>query len=283
VSGGLARPGLSGAENPGSQRVRLAHVEWVAERLSERDWAVIETVNLLRLMRGDQVERLFFSHLYGRSRVVSRGRMLKRLVAWRVLDVLPRRIGGSLRGSAGSIYALGSAGQRLLAQRQGLAGQAVRVRHAGGTTDRTLKHTLMVSELYASLVELAPANNAKLVAFAAEPACWWPDGFGSYVKPDAYLALDGVHGRDHWWVEADLATESLPTIRRKLLTHLSFLERGQLGPGGVVPRVLVVTITPGRQAAIREVIEHLPEPAGQMFGVTSEPESVPYFFSVLRE
>lgn len=283
MSGGLARQGLAGGGSVSPQRVRLAHVEWVAERLNKRDWAVVETVNLLRLMRADQLERLFFFHLHGRSASVSRGRMLRRLVTWRVLELLPRRVGGLAGGSAGSVYALGSAGQRLLAQRQGLAGQAVRVRHAAGTTERTLRHTLMVSELYTSLVEQVRSTDAKLVAFAAEPACWCPDGLGGYVKPDAYLVLDGAKVRDHWWVEADQATESLPTIRRKLLTYLSFLERGQLGPGEVVPRVLVVTVTPGRAAAIRKVIEHLPEPAGQLFEVTTEPQTVQYLFSVLRE
>ncbi len=98
-AGGLARKG-QGLGDIGPQRVRSSHVEWVAERLSERDWAVVETVNLLRLMRGDQVERLFFSHLSGRSCSVSRGRMLHRLVAWRVLDMLPRRVGGPVGGSA---------------------------------------------------------------------------------------------------------------------------------------------------------------------------------------
>lgn len=283
MSGGLARQGLADGGSVSPQRVRPAHVEWVAERLNGRDWAVVETVNLLRLMHADQLERLFFFHLHGRSASVSRGRMLRRLVAWRVLELLPRRVGGVSGGSAGSIYALGPTGQRLLAQRQGLAGEAVRVRHVGGTTDRTLKHTLMVSELYTALVEQARLTDAKLVAFAAEPACWWPDGLGGYIKPDAYLALDGPKVRDHWWVEADQATESLPTIRRKLLSYLSFLERGQLGPGEVVPRVLVVTVTPGRETAIRKVIEHLPEPAGQLFGVTTESQAISYLFSVLRE
>lgn len=282
MSGGLARQDQASAD-VGPQRVRIAYVEWVAERLNGRDWAVVETVNLVRLLRGDQVERLFFCHLHGRSRVVSRGRMLRRLVDWRVLDVLPRRVGGSSRGSAAYVYAVGPAGQRLLAQHQASAGISVRVRHAGGTTERTVRHTLMVSELYTAMAEQARSADAKLVAFAAEPACWWRDGLGSYVKPDAYLVLDGPHGRDHWWVEADLATESLPTIRRKLLNYLSFLERGQLGPGGVVPRVLVVTITPARRDAIREVIDHLPAPAGQLFGASIEKEAVPYLFSVLRE
>ena len=136
------------------------------------------------------------------------------------------------------------------------------MRHAGGTTERTVRHTLMVSELYTAMAEQARSADAKLVAFAAEAACWWRDGLGNYVKPDAYLVLDGPHGRDHWWVEADLATESLPTIRRKLLNYLSFLERGQLGPGGVVPRVLVITITPALDVTLSAksltICQHLP-------------------------
>src|SRR5260370_4977400 len=137
-----------------------------------------------------RIRGLSFTHLSGRSRSVSRGRTLRRLTTWRVFDVLPRRVGGVSGGSAGSVYALGYAGQQLLTQRQGLAGQAVRVRHAGGMTDRTLKHTLMVSELYAGLVEHARSADAQLAAFATEPACWWRDGLGGFVKPRAFLAVE---------------------------------------------------------------------------------------------
>src|SRR5579859_6901271 len=92
------------SDRAGPQRVRAAYVQWVAERLSERDWAIVEIVNRLRLVRGDHLERLFFSDLAVGSRVVSRGRVLRRLVAWRVLDVLPRRIGGDRRGSSASVF-----------------------------------------------------------------------------------------------------------------------------------------------------------------------------------
>jgi hypothetical protein len=71
------------------ERVTASYAQAVGERLSPRDWAVLELVNVLRLISGDQVERLFFSALTGASRPVSRGRMLKRLVAWRVLAILP--------------------------------------------------------------------------------------------------------------------------------------------------------------------------------------------------
>ncbi|WP_217999828.1 hypothetical protein, partial [Actinomadura formosensis] len=67
-------------------RVRAAHVEWVAERLSDRDWAVIETVNRLRIVSGLQLDHLVFHTITTeRSRAVVRSSVLRRLTAWRVL------------------------------------------------------------------------------------------------------------------------------------------------------------------------------------------------------
>lgn len=270
-----------GASAP--KRVRTAYVQWVAERLSERDWAIVEIVNCLRLVRGDQLERLFFFDLADGSRVVSRGRVLRRLVAWRVLDVLPRRIGGGKRGSSASVFALGAAGQRLLVARQTAAGPSVRVRHPGAPTERTIRHTLAVSELYAGLVEQARQVGATVASFEAEPACWWPDGCGSHLKPDSYLVLEREGVRDHWWVEVDLATESLPTLRRKLLAYLSFIERGQLGPGDVVPRVLVMVPSEQRAAGVRSILDRLPDPAHKLFALATERHAPAYLMQVLRE
>jgi hypothetical protein len=265
------------------QRIRSRDVAWAGERLNERDWRVIEAVNRLRLVRGEQIERLFFAELSGHSKVVTRGRVLRRLVDWQVLDVLPRRVGGSLRGSSGSVYALGVTGQRLLAERQLLAGTAPRVRHVGMPTDRTMRHTLAVSELYTGLVEQVRASDAAVATFDAEPACWWPNGIGGYVKPDAYALL--VHGqvRDHWWLEADLATESLPTLKRKLATYLDFVDRGQLGPSGVIPRVLVTVPTEQRYSGVLQLISRLPDPAGQLFSVITERRESDYLLQALRE
>src|SRR5579863_9110432 len=97
IGGGLPSA-ASSAGRGGQHQVRMRHVEWAAERMSERDWLIVEIVNRLRLMRGDQLERLFFFSLSGRSKEVTRGRVLHRLVDWGVLEVLPRRIGGSQRG-----------------------------------------------------------------------------------------------------------------------------------------------------------------------------------------
>src|ERR1700737_4867435 len=95
------------------QRVRKPYVEWLAGRLSSRDWAIIESLTLVRLVSGLQLERLHFSELKGRSRSVMRWKVLKRLVDARVLVSLDRRIGFSAHGSTGLCYALDSAGQSL--------------------------------------------------------------------------------------------------------------------------------------------------------------------------
>src|SRR5438132_485632 len=97
-----------------TRRVGPAHAEWVAERLTNRDWQIVESVNLVRLLTGTQIERLFFADVApGRSRVASRSRALQRLVGWRVLVPLPRRVGGAGRGSTTSAFALDSTGTRL--------------------------------------------------------------------------------------------------------------------------------------------------------------------------
>jgi hypothetical protein len=106
-------------------------------------------------------------------------------------------------------------------------------------------------------------------AYAAEPDCWWPDGLGGTIRPDAFLMLQASDIQDLWWIEVDLATESLPTIRTKLQTYLDFVNRGQLGPMGTVPRVLFAAPTAARCNAIAAVAAALPSPAEYMFRVTT--------------
>lgn len=266
------------------ERIRTSHVEWTRERLTTRDWAIIETVNKIKLATGLQLERLHFSSLSGRSREVTRGRVLRRLVAWRVLVPLPRRRGGNQRGSSHSVFALDTAGQRLLAERQMLTQPTPRVRRPGAPGERLIRHTLAVTELYTALVETARSNpGLSLAGFDGEPACWWPTGLGGWLKPDAYLCLDTDELRAHWWVEIDLATEGLPTIQRKLGAYLDFCNRGQLGPSSTMPRVLVSVPSEQRRQAIQALVRRLPEPASKLFSVTTHQPAVVELIGVLRE
>ncbi len=262
---------------------RQERVAWLAERLSDRDWQVIEAVNRLCLMSGCQLERLCFAELTGHTRAVVRGRVLRRLVHWQALTVLPRRIGGAARGSSGAVFALGAVGARLCAERQATLAAQERVRRPGAPTERSVRHTLAVSEFAVSVVEQARLQRAQVVAFAAEPASWWQNGLGGFLKPDAYVCLALGNVREHWWVEVDLATESLPTVKRKLLAYLDFVERGQLGPGNLMPRVLICTNTPVRCEALRSIISKLPPPTQELFVTLVHHEAAAYVLQSLQE
>ncbi|WP_163511623.1 replication-relaxation family protein [Fodinicola acaciae] len=264
-------------------RVRDAHVAWVRARLSDRDWQLVETVNRLGLISGWQLDRLHFTNLTGRSRTVTRSSTLARLVRWRVLYRLPRRIGGAARGSTVSVYAADTAGARLLAERANLGQLDAVVRRPGVPTERFVAHTLAISELFVELTEAVRTSNGLLLReFEAEPAAWWPDGRGGWLKPDAYLVVsDGTD--DHLrWIEADNATESLPTIERKLRVYLDFVRRGNVGPRGTIPRVLISVPNEHRRQAVQARIARLPEPANELFVVTVAQEAVAFVLGELQ-
>ncbi len=264
-------------------RVRPAYVDRLTDRMSERDWQIITAVNRLRVASGGQIERLCFVDVSeGRSRIVTRSRVLARLVAWRVLVPLARRIGGAGRGSSAQLFALDTAGARLLARNQLSQGERVRVRRPGTPSERTIRHMTAVGELYVTLVELARTNGFGVNEFLTEPGCYWPNGLGGWLKPDAYTVLMRGKVLDYWWIEHDEATESLPTIRRKIQAYLDFWRRGQPGPHDVVPRVLISTVTNQRRDALVGVVRRLPG-AEELVTVVESTIAAAHMTQVLRE
>ncbi|MYX25801.1 hypothetical protein GTY75_03800 [Streptomyces sp. SID8381] len=268
---------------PRNQRLGTACVMALAEALTDREWSILGTVNRLRLATGIQIERLHFADLTGKSRSVVRWRVLKRLVDAQALMPLARRVGGSLRGSAQLTYALDTVGERLLRLRRNLSQSKERIRRPGPIGDRFVAHTLTTSELYVQLVERSRAESFTLDDFQAEPAAWWPNGAGGWMKPDAYLSVSADEFTDHWWVEVDLATEAVPTLRGKFLAYIDFVALGQLGPGDVVPRVLVTVPTPERRDVMASVIAKLPTPADELFAVVLHDEAVGWITAELNE
>lgn len=231
-------------------RATSARIEALADQCGERDTAILWTLNRLRLATGYQLERLHFDGIAGRSRSVSRWRVLKRLADRGLITPLARRIGGSKRGSAGMVYALDSAGARLLRFGQG---DAKRVRRPTPPGERKVKHTLAVSELYAEMMELSRVHGFELLRFDVEPS--YPTGTG-WLTPDAYAVVSAAGITDHWWIEVDRATESATTVRRKLEAYRAFYEQGHWSALGVMPRVLVTVPNGSREAAIREAFKN---------------------------
>lgn len=247
------------------QRVRGPYVERLMQSLSKRDWSILQSVCELRLVTGMQLERLHFTSLVGRSRSVMRWRVLKRLVDDRALVALQRRAYSARRSAAELCYALDSAGQRAVQLKANREPATLNARRPGLPGERFIEHTLAVAELAVALSERARSGTFRLASFSAEPAAWWPDGLGRWLKPDASFVLQAGDVTDYWWCEVDLATESLPTLTRKLLSYLDFLARGQRGPDGVMPRVLVAVPTDARLRAVAALTDQLPSPASRLF------------------
>lgn len=249
-------------------RIRQPHAERLMQTLSDRDWSIMDTLSRVRLAAGAQLDRLHFASLSPRSRLVMRWRVLKRLVDVGILFPLNRRIGTAQHGSDKLCYALDSAGQRLLQLRANRESATAPIRRPRVPGERFIAHVLAVSEMYVSLVEHSRLGRFNLDDFQAEPAAWLRDGTGGWLKPDGFAMLSRNEVSDYWWLEVDMATESLPTLQAKLLTYLDFVTRGQVGPDGIVPRVLIGVPDEKRRLAVQRVVNELAEPAAYLFRVT---------------
>lgn len=256
------------------ERVRMPHVEQLAERLSPRDWVILETLDRVRIANGIQLERLHFSSLSSaRSRAVVRWAVLKRLVRDRALTTLDRRIGSSLHGSAKLRYVLDSAGQRLIRLRASHENPGAAVRRPRSLGERFVAHTLAVTELYVELVERSRQGGFTVGAFLVEGDAYWPNGPGGWLRMDAFIRLDLTStDADYWWYEGELAIKSEPAVRRKLQAYLNFWRSGQTGPDGTMPRVFIGVENGAQLHHIQSVVEGFSEVDRQLFRVSALPQ-----------
>lgn len=236
----------------------------LADTLSDRDMAIVHQVAELRLISAGQLRALHFpkqAHESEAAAVRSCNRVLKRLSSDRVLARLERRIGGRRAGSASYIYALGTAGHRLLAM------DRPRPRSYEPTA-RFADHTLAVAQIVVDATIADRAGALDLAGYQAEPACWRRysrSGARAVLRPDLLLAINAAGLRYSWWVEVDRGSESLPVIVRKCRTYASYYQSGieQARSDGTFPRVCWIAPTERRAKRIADAIardRQLPEP-----------------------
>ena len=250
-------------------RFNPAKAEALSSQLSDRDRAIVREIARVRALSGSQLTRLHFHDLSPATRDRTRRLVMNRLTALDLTATLNRRIGGARAGSAGLVLSLGLAGQHvapLLANDH--ADSSSRARRPWTPGRLFLTHTLDVAELYVRLREAERHQHVTLAAFTTEPASWHPTSQGGHLKPDAYVIVYRGSIEDHLWVEIDRATESLPTLRRKLLGYVDFVRTGQIGPNDMIPRVLVTVPHQARHMAVEQLIADLPAPASQLISTT---------------
>jgi hypothetical protein len=179
---------------------------------------------------------------------------------------LRRRVGGVRAGSDGHVYGLSGLGFAVLDP-----DAAHRYRRVPETKLAYQAHVLAISELGVTLTERARTGLCVVDEFRAEPGCWrWFDGIGGRraLKPDAYVRLD-VEGYElSAFIEQDMDTESLPTIRRKLDLYVDYWRTGtEQHRYGVFPRVWWLVPDHHRLRAIGDTIRQLSNDAHDLFTI----------------
>lgn len=241
----------------------------LAERLSPRDLAVLESLRQQRLLSGAQIARL---HVPG-SQAVTQGRktraMMQRLTELGAVVRLRRRVGGVRAGSAGHVYGLSGLGQAVADLEQHVSRRHRRVVE---TKPAFQNHTLAIAEVYVSLIERCRNGHTELLTFAAEPACWrcFPGQTGQtlILKPDSFVRLGIGEYEVSSFVEVDLDTESTPTIDRKLRVYLAYWRSGaEQRQWGLFPKVWWFAPTAARCDVIHGAIRRLPAETHRLFAV----------------
>lgn len=244
-----------------------SRIERLGRHLSDRDWAVIGTLARVRVATARQLERLHFADV---SRRQTRS-VLASLVARRLLARLPRVVGGVRAGSAGYVYVLDVAGQRLTHSHGG------RIQRPWSVGTPFLAHSLAVTELLVGLHEAACASDGamRLVDFLAEPGCWRPVAPGVMLKPDAEVVMQLGSYEDRWFIELDRATESRTTLDRKLARYVAHWHTGrEQAATGVYPRVLWVVPDAARHAVLIDAFGRQPVEAWPLFAAVTVAEAV---------
>jgi hypothetical protein len=261
------------------RRLSACQLAAISEQLSPRDYEALRVVGRFRVMSGAQLQELLWDGVSpnARARVARRG--LSRLVRLGVLEPLARRVGSERAGSASTTFAVGRAGQYLLK-----SGRRVRAAYTPGA--RYLSHTLAVAQLYVDLA-VQRQQRAELEIFEPEPECWRPYmvGFGArqICKPDAFLKLAIGEYDFSWFIEQDMATEALTTVKAKAARYHDYFRTGaEQAARGVFPRVLWIVPDTTRAEAIGGTLSQLPAEAHRLFAVATTADAVAFLTSEAR-
>jgi hypothetical protein len=222
--------------------------------LSERELAVVNSVDLYRYLTTRQIESLhFYDHASPLTGARTCRRVLERLSRDGLLWRLDRRIGGVRAGSASYVYGLGLMGHRVLHQ-----GQEARSRKREPSTE-FLDHTLAVSQLAVDLHEKEREGAIRVHHIDPEPHCWRTFSRGlegaETLRPDLYAVLSSEGYEYHWFVEVDLSTHSAASVVRKCQLYQSYWQTGtEQDQHGLFPKVLWTAPTQRRVDLLRRVI-----------------------------
>jgi len=241
------------------------------DSLSDRDLAILRALQAHRLLTTRLLQRLHFAQGHATQAAATRAttRVMNRLQQRGLVTKIRQRIGGVRQGSAGMAFHLGPAGESLLRSLD------------GGTRRRYVEpsmafstHTLAVAELAVRLSEATTVGRFEITRMETEPACWRSflgrHGVREWLKPDLHAVTASGDYEDEWFIEADLATEHIPTIVRKAQVYQRYAATGaHQADHEVFPAVVWVVPDTARRTAIETALAASPELSPELFRVVT--------------
>ncbi len=229
------------------------------DRLTERDYKLLRDVERFRLLSTKHIQRLHFDPAHPTPTASARAciRTLSRLRDTLVLKALERRIGGARAGSAGFVWYVGTAGERILRSIDPpvLSGR----RNYREPSRHFVEHTLAISELAVRTIEAGRHGDLEVLEIQTEPASWQQSlsrfGTVSTLKPDLHLVTASDDYEHHWFVEVDMASEHMPVVMRQCAAYEAYRATGRYqATHGLFPAVLWVVPGLARAEAIRAAV-----------------------------
>ena len=272
--------GKDGAPAPSHSYITPARLAHISTSLTDRDAGILAFVADSRLATSRHLVRRFWTPdpASDPARARAARRALKRLSDWRVLDALPgRAIGGVRGGSDTIIYRVGVAGRKLLARR------GLHLRRLPAPSQRFIRHTLSITSVVVDLHVANQQSILELIEVQMEPTCWRAYlGAGlarTILKPDLFVRIGAGGGalEDRWWIEVDLGSEHVATLAAKARAYLAYHATGsEQHDHGAFPRVLWAVPDKSRSDQIATVLARLPAGAHGMFAICQLDEGVPF-------
>ncbi len=229
------------------------------ERMADRDFALLRDVDKFRLLTTKQIQQLHFDPHHPTALASARAcnRALSRLRDFGVLKSLQRRIGGARAGSAGFVWYVGPAGERLM--------QLIEPTAPGGRRNyrelsrHFVDHTLAVADVAVRIIQAERHGELELLELQTEPSSWQPflSRFGTtqILKPDLRIMTAQSDFENHWFIEVDLASEHMPVIMRQCTVYEAFRATGRYqATYGLFPAVVWVCPTVARAEAIQAAV-----------------------------
>lgn len=256
-----------------ARRVGRRDLDRLVAEMTKTDWPLLKLLNSHQYLTSIQIAEFLFVDRPSRfASIRAAHRQLRRLAATHVISELgARRVGGTRRGSAASIWTLTHTGLRLLAQRDGTT---VSRRRLIEPTYPFLHHALAVGDAHLALERADRAGVLRLREVVVEPWCWRKylsmTGVVTTLKPDMAAETETPDYEDRWFFEVDRATEAPSRVIAKCRQYQEYARTGtEQDRHGVFP--LVVWVTPDGERA-EQLRRHLTSDngvQGKLFGVTT--------------